>query len=86
MVKLTKNAETALMKATKNHFGFFEINRTLGYATWATKGEKGKRSDIAELYKKGLIVEWFNPWVPPCVLTKKGESAFFARQKPKQKP
>ena len=54
--------------------GTYLIERTLGYKTWATKGEKG-RHDIAPLYKAGLVSEWFHPWAPPLYLTDKGISA-----------
>lgn len=72
--KLSPKAEAALMKAEAGKGaaqGFLIIKRTLGAL---------KRKDVAELYEKGLIQEWFNPWASPCVLTKDGEKAFYARK------
>ena len=50
---------------------FWWIDRTLGYETWRTNGEKG-RKDIAPLYRAGLVQEWFSPWSQPLFLTPAG--------------
>lgn len=81
MVELSEKAEKVLMSASHRYGdGVRYINRTLGYKTWATKGERGARADIAELYRHGLIAEYWHPWSPPVYLTEKGETEFKRRR------
>jgi len=71
-MKLSDQAKEVLLTAKWSSDIYF-IERQLGYETWRTKGEKGKRKDIAELYRNGLIAEWFTPWSRPCYVTPKGQ-------------
>lgn len=52
------------------------IERTLGWKTWATAGKKWRRPDIAELYREGLIEEYFSPGCPPVFVTEKGKEVY----------
>lgn len=84
MIELSEKAERVLMSAkywTDGADGkpVYIIARTLGFETWATCGEKGKRADIAELYRNGLIAEWLNPWSGRVYLTSKGVDEFRER-------
>lgn len=70
-IELSEAAERVLMSADLRRDRWF-INRTLGMKTWGTRGEAGARKDIAELYRHGLIKEWFSPLGPPVFLTPAG--------------
>jgi hypothetical protein len=85
-IELSPKAEALLMTASiclKGDDGqdLWLINRTLGMLTWRTKGKKGARADVAELYRNGLVEEWFNPWVPPLYLTKVGKQQHAMRMR-----
>jgi len=76
VIDLSVKAEALLMSVKLGSgglSGLYVIERTLGMQTWETKGKKGKRADVAELYRHGLVEEWFNPLSPPIYLTKEGE-------------
>ena len=82
MIELSEKAAEVLMSAQsrKDRPDLFLINRTLGYKTWATNGKRGAQPEVAELYRNGLVAEWFNPWCPPLYLTKEGRIEFEARR------
>lgn len=78
MIELSDKAAQLLMSARcgdQLDWPELLIERTLGYETWRTNGEKGRRKDVAELYRHGLIAEMHSPWSRPCYLTEKGEKA-----------
>lgn len=85
-LELSPKAEALLMTAKPETVGVLPhkvwmINRTLGFQTWQTQGVKGKRADVAELYRLGLVKEWANPWCPPLFLTREGIAQFELRAK-----
>lgn len=83
MIDLSDKAAAVLMSAKHdrdlNGSALYLINRTLGYKTWATAGKSGARAEIAELYRNGLVAEWFSPWSPPLYLTEKGLAEYKER-------
>ena len=80
-MNLSDKAKETLKTAASEKCGSRElmfIERTLGYKTWATGGKKWNRPEIGELYREGLIREFFHPWCPPVFLTEKGEEVLRA--------
>lgn len=71
MSDLSPEASRLLLTAKQDDDIWF-INRTLGFRTWESLGQQWTRPDVAELYRCGLIEEWFNPATPPCALTPDG--------------
>lgn len=77
-IELTDEAERLLMGAEQGGAGLdgkplWFIDRRLGFKTWESKGKAGTRPDVAELYRHGLIAEWFSPLSPPLFLTATGK-------------
>ena len=77
MTELSERAVALLLSAKPveyPNFAAWFIDRTLGWKTCLSGGQKWTRPDVAELYRAGLIAEWFSPGSPPCYLTSAGEA------------
>lgn len=78
---LSAKARDALLTAKPQSFAdgktHYFIQRTLGWRAYFSDGKEG-RADVAELYRMGLVEEWFAPDCKPLVLTPAGEQAFQA--------
>ena len=87
MESLSEAGRKCLLGAKRDRHSdyMFFIERTLGWLTWSTQGERGHRKDVAELYRLGLVAEYHSPWSPPLYLTEKGMVAYHAMTEPNEK-
>jgi len=78
-MRLSEKAKNTLMCAKFTKWGsrqLLVIERTLGWKTWFSNGEKWNRPDMGELFRAGLIDELITPSAPIVLVTDAGENIY----------